>query len=105
MWYRGLKPPLAPPEPRLLRQGLGRVAEEWAGQAVVGRAEVGVVEDVEELASETEPHLPGEVKLPLQRKIHLGCSETARHIARETSLLTAGRWGKRCLIENLAARI
>ena len=47
---------MAPPEPRLL----GNVCFEWpnkgAGKVVVGTAEVGVVEDVEELGSKTKPH-------------------------------------------------
>jgi hypothetical protein len=45
------------------------------------------------------------VKLPLQGKVGLPGSETAQHIAPEIALLSGGRWSKRCLIENLAARI
>ncbi len=40
---------------------LGRVAEQGAGQGVVGIAEIRMVEDVEELGGEAKPHavLPG----------------------------------------------
>jgi hypothetical protein len=51
-----LKPPFAPPEPRLLASVLRRAAEQGAVQGVVGVAEVRVVEDVEELGSKTKPH-------------------------------------------------
>ena len=46
-------------------QRLRRLAEEGAGQVVVGIAEIWMVEDVEELGSKTKPHLFGKVKLPL----------------------------------------
>ena len=87
------------------RQRLRRVAEKSVGQSIVGRAEVGVVEDIEELSPKAEIHLFSDAKLPLNCNIGLPSSETAQHIAREIALLTAGRWGKRCGIENLAARI
>ena len=47
------------------RQRLRRVTEERIGQVIVGIAEVGMVEDVEELGSEAEPQSFGEGKLPL----------------------------------------
>src|SRR5215472_17208478 len=43
------------------RQRAGRVAEQRAGQAVVGIAKVRVVKDVEEFRSETKAQLFGEV--------------------------------------------
>jgi hypothetical protein len=64
-----------------------------------------VVENVEELASESEPHLLGEVKMPLQRKIHLRGSETSQHIAPEIALLSHGGYGESCFVENLAASV
>jgi len=69
------------------RQRLRRVAEEGAGQIVIGIAEVGMVKDVEKFRAETKPHLLGEVKLPLQRDIGLCSSETAQHVAAEVPLL------------------
>ena len=86
-------------------QRLRRLAEQCVGQVVVGRAEVRVVEEVEELASETKPHLLGEMKLPLKRDIGLPGSETPQHIAAEIALLPGGRWSKCCWIERLAAGI
>jgi hypothetical protein len=63
------------------------VAEEGAGQVVIGIAEVGVVENVEELGPETKLHLFGEVKLALQANIRLRGSEASQHIAAEIPLL------------------
>src|SRR5271166_2741736 len=45
-----------------------------------------------------------QVKLPLQCKVHLRCSETPQHIASEIALLPGGRCSKSCFVENLAAR-
>ena len=87
------------------RQRLRRVAEPGVGQVVVGIAEVWVVKDIEKLGSEAKPHLLGQVKLPLQRKIRLPSSETPQHIAPEISLLPFGRNSKSRLIENFAAGI
>ena len=70
---------------------LRRLAEQRAGQGVVGAAEVRVVEDVEELRPETQPQFLGDVKLPLQRKICLPGPETAQLIAPEIALLPCGR--------------
>ena len=64
-----------------------------------------MVEDVEELGSETKAHLLGEVKLALQGKIYLRGTETAQDIATETSLLTWRRYRESCLVENFAAGI
>ena len=57
--------------PQTAAERLRRVAEQRAGQVVIGTAEVWIVEDIEELGSETEPHLLGDVKLALQPKIRL----------------------------------
>jgi len=81
------------------------MAEQGAGQGVVGIAEIRMVEDVEELGSEAKAHLFSEVKLPLQGKIRLRCSETPKHIASEIALLSNWRRRKSCLIENLAAGV
>jgi hypothetical protein len=70
---------------------LRRLAEQRAGQGVVGAAEVRVVEDVEELRPETQLQFLGDVKLPLQRKICLPGPETPQHIAPEIALLPCGR--------------
>src|ERR1700685_1088865 len=64
-----------------------------------------MVEEVEELASETKSHLFGDVKLPLERDISLPGCKTAQHIASEIALLPGGRWSKGCWIESLASRI
>src|SRR5258707_9864997 len=48
---------------------LRRLAEEWVSQGVVWRAEVRVVEEVEELAAETQPYLLRKVKLPMERDV------------------------------------
>src|SRR6267378_2298315 len=87
------------------RQRLGRVAEQRAGQIVVGVAEVWVVEEVEELGAETKPHLLGEVKLPLERHIHLHSIETPQHVASEIALRPRGRFAKSRTIKNLPSRI
>jgi len=44
------------------REGLRRVAEQRTGQVIVRRAEVGVIEDVEELQSKAKAQLLGEMK-------------------------------------------
>jgi len=84
---------------------LRRLAEQRAGQGVVGAAEVRVVEDVEELGPETQPQFLGDVKLPLERKICLPGPETPQYIAPEIALLPYGRCGKGRIVENLAAGI
>jgi hypothetical protein len=82
-------------------QRLRRVAEQGAGQAVVGIAEVGVVEDVEELGLKTKPHLLSKMKLALQRYIRLRSSETAQHVAPENALLPGGGGIKAALLKIL----
>jgi hypothetical protein len=67
------------------------VAEQGTGRHVVGIAEVGVVEDVEKLGTETQSQLLGQVKLPLQRNVRLYGTETTQHITPKITLLTKGR--------------
>jgi hypothetical protein len=64
-----------------------------------------MVEDVEELCSEAEIHLLGESKLPLNGKVHLGCSEGAQHIAAEITLLAGRRCSEGRTVVNLAPGI
>jgi hypothetical protein len=45
------------------------------------------------------------VKLPLQRKIHLRCSEAAQNIAAEIALGSGRRRDERGFVEDFAARI
>jgi hypothetical protein len=80
-------------------QRLRRLAEECVGQAVVGGAEVWVVEEVEELAPESEPHIVDQVKFPLKCDIRLPRSETPQHIAPEVALLAGVRRCERSWIE------
>jgi hypothetical protein len=84
---------------------LRRAAEQRAGQGVIGIAEVGVVQDVEELAPETKPDFLGDAKYPLQPNIHLRSAEAPQHIAPEVTLLPDGWCRKGRLVENFAARI
>src|SRR5208337_1373365 len=87
------------------RQRLCRLAEQGAGVVVVGRAKVGVVEDVEELRPETEAYFLRDTKLPLKGEIELKRSEAAQDIASEIALLPGGRRAESCQVENLAAGI
>jgi hypothetical protein len=73
------------------RQRLRRLAEEWVRQAVVRRAKVRMIEEVEELAPETKPHLLGEVKFPLKRYVSLPGSKASQYVAAEIALLPSGR--------------
>ena len=59
------------------RQCFRRVAEQGAGQTVGGRAEIRMVEDVEELGAETKGSLLGDLKLALQSDVGLCRVETA----------------------------
>jgi hypothetical protein len=63
------------------RQRLRGVPEERIGQVVVGIAEVGVVEDVEELGSETQAQLLRQRKAPLKSYIRLRGSESTQDVA------------------------
>ena len=71
------------------RQRLRRVAKLRACEVADGRGEVGVVEDVEELAPEGEVHSLGESKSPLNGKVGLD-TEAAQHIAPKISWLPVG---------------
>ena len=64
-----------------------------------------MVEEVEELASETKPYSLGELNLPLKRDIGLPGSETPQYVAAEIALLPCGRWSKGSRIERFAAGI
>ena len=86
-------------------QCLRRMAEERIGQVIVGRAEVGVVEDVEELGSETKTYFLAEVKLALQRYIGLCGSEASKNVAPKISLLSRRSGGKCRLVEDFSTRI
>jgi hypothetical protein len=63
------------------------VAEQWAGEHVVGRTEVWVVEDVEELGPETEAQALGQVELTLERDVSLGGTKGAEDDASKIALL------------------
>ena len=91
--------------PQAVRERLRRTAEQGAGQDAIRIAEVGVVQDVEELGSETKPHLLGDAELPLHANIHLRSIKTPQRIASEITLLPDGWRRKSRLIENFAARI
>jgi len=91
--------------PQTVRQRLRRAAEQGAGQDAGGIAEVGVIEDVEELRSEAKPHFLGYAELPLQPEIDLRSVETPQYVASEIALLPDGWCRKSRLIENFAAGI
>ena len=91
--------------PEAVRKRLRRAAKQRAGQAAGGTAEVGVVQDVEEFASQAKRRFLGDAKGPLQSEISLRSVETAQHVAPEIALLARGRRGERRTIENLAAGI
>src|SRR5215469_17419893 len=81
------------------------MSEEGAGQAVIGRAKVGVVENVEEFCSEPQVQSLGEWKLPLKRHVCLRSAESPEYISSEVPLLPSGRCSERRLVEDFAARI
>lgn len=86
-------------------QCLRRAAKESVRQNIIGRAEVGVVKDVEEFSAKPEANLFRKSKLPLNRDIRLPGSKAAQHIATEVALLSGWRPAKSRRIENFAARI
>src|SRR5215471_4095919 len=81
------------------------MAEQRIGQVVIGRPEIGVVEDIEELRPEPQVQLLGERKLPLECYIRLRSSKTPQHIAAEIALRSGRRFCKGSTIETLAAGI
>ena len=81
------------------------MAEQRIGQVIVGRAEVRVVEDVEELSPETKPDLFREMKLALECDIRLGGSEAAKNVAPEIALRARRRRSEGRRIEDFAAGI
>ena len=58
-------------------QRLCRKSEQGAGQVVIRRAEVGVVEGIEQLRPELEVQSLRQVKLPLNREVDLRGPEAA----------------------------
>ena len=64
-----------------------------------------MVKDIEKFGPETKPHLLGNVKLALQRNIHLRSSESPQHVAPKIALLPRGRHTESRAVENLAAGI
>src|SRR5215469_6071296 len=81
------------------------MAEERIGEIVIGRAEIGVVKNIEKLSPEPQVQLLSEPKLSLERHVRLRCSESAQHVASEITLLSARGWSKCRRVENLATRI
>src|SRR5215469_8718915 len=69
-----------------------RMAEQGAGQVVVGRPEIWMIEDVEKFRAETKTKLLRKVKLALERNVGLRGAESAQDVAPE---ITLGRWGRR----------
>jgi hypothetical protein len=63
-----------------------------------------MVEDVEELSSETKPEFLDDVKFSLQCGIDLPGTETSHHISTEISLLTGRRGRESSSIEDFAPR-
>jgi len=100
-----IKPAIRAAGPQAVRQRLRRVAEQRASQHVCWVAEVGVIENVEELGAEAKPHLLSDAKHPLHPDIRLRSVEAAQHVAAEITLLPCGCRRKRRLIEDLAAGI
>ena len=91
--------------PETAREGLRRVAEQRIGQAVVGIAEIGMVENIEKLRPESQIQLFRNPKLPLESYVRLRCPQASQHIAPEITLRALGRWSKSRFVENLPARI
>ena len=82
-----------------------REPEQGTGQVIVGKSEVRVVGDIEELRAEIEPHLFGQWKLPLNGEVDVGGSEATQHTAAENDLLAGRCSGEGGLFEDLATRI
>src|SRR5262249_24646771 len=78
------------------RQGLRRMAEERTWQDVIGRPEIGMIENVEELPPEPQVPLLGERKLPLESHVRLCRAESAQHVAPEIALCP-----RRCRFERV----
>ena len=86
-------------------EGLRGMAKERAGQVVVGRAEVRMVEDVEEFAAELQAQLLGEMKLALEGHVGLRGIEGAEDVAPEIALGAGRRRSERGFVEDFAAGI
>src|SRR5215469_4381138 len=87
------------------RQRLRRMAEERAAERVVGRTEIGMIENVEELRSEPQVPPLGERKLPLESHVRLRCPKAAQHVAPEMALRPRRSRFERVFVKNLAAGI
>ena len=64
-----------------------------------------MLEDIRELDSEAKPHLLFEMKFTLEGDVCLRGSEAAQYVTSEVALLSTGRPGEGCLVENLGAWI
>ena len=67
-------------------QHLGGLAELRRAEEVDRAAEIGVIEDVEEIDARLKSKPLGEVELPPQRGIELDCIASAQRIASQVSL-------------------
>ena len=83
-------------------QRLRRVSKQGAGQAVVGIAEVRVVEDIEELGTEAQAQVLRQRKAPLKGHIRLRGSESTQDVAAEIALGSGRRRDERGLVEDFA---
>ena len=83
---------------------LGGLAEERRAHIVGRRAEIGVVEDVEEIGARLEGEALIELELPAQRQIDLGRAESVEDVAAESSLNGARGDAERGFVDALAGR-
>ena len=54
IWYSGLRPPFAPPVPRLFAKVCVEYPKRGLVRVIVGKAEIRMVEEVKELAPEAK---------------------------------------------------
>src|SRR5262245_41228250 len=101
----GVEPAVGAAGPEAAGQGLRRAAEQPIAQVADRRAEVRVVEDVEELGSEQERCVVAEPEAPLQRNVDLRGPETPQHIAAEIALLPGRGGGEGVPVEDLPSGI
>jgi len=86
-------------------QGLRRVAKLRTRKVVGRRAEVRMVEDIEELRPKKEADLLRNTKLPLNGEVELKRSEAAQNVSSKISLLSGGWKDESFAVENLAAGV
>lgn len=84
------------------RQHLCRLPELWRAQVVRRGAEVGVVEDVEEISSSLEREPIEKVELPTKRQVELRSAESAQGVASQVALHRRGGDAERCRIDDLS---